>query len=207
MTRRIIKPHLDDRGLRYCNPKTGWEDWHGAPVKCPYGSVGDVLWVRETFHSGYVLDQNDHIPEDAELNYLYYADTRDARPADMSDSMCTHLLGHNKKDWPKWKPPIFMPYDACRLFLRITDIKVEQLQDISEEDAIAEGAEPRTHRCGGFGVYEAGGDIQDCICQEWDSSPEVMGFHDLWESINGPESWEANPFVWVVNFERIDKPE
>lgn len=78
---------------------------------------------------------------------------------------------------PKWKPGIHMPKEACRIFLKVTEVKVESLQDISQEDAKAEGV------------------------------LRVDLFRDLWKSINGPESWESNPWVWVISFERIKKPE
>lgn len=105
-----------------------------------------------------------------------------------------------------WRPSIFMPKGACRLFLRITDIRVERLDEISEEDAVAEGCEEMSHRCGGFGYYEGGGEIHDCDCQQWEYPPYVMGFRTLWESINGKGSWGPT-WVWVVNFERIEKPD
>jgi hypothetical protein len=87
-----------------------------------------------------------------------------------------------------WKPSIHMPRESCRLFLRIKSIRVERLQDISGEDALKEGVS---------------------VTSMW---PVAIGeayveFSRLWASINGQASWDANPWVWVVEFERITKEE
>lgn len=100
----------------------------------------------------------------------------------------------------KWKPSIFMPKKACRTFLKIKNIRVERLQDITEQDAINEGIErvndneflayrsyvlPK-ERC--LGVFP------------------IVSFQTLWQKINGVSSWVKNPWVWVIDFERIEKP-
>lgn len=85
-----------------------------------------------------------------------------------------------------WKPSIHMPRAACRLVLEVTGVRVERLQGITEAEAEAEGAEPIL-------VPPDGG-----------SCPYYEGFSALWERINGPGAWEANPWVWVVEFRRID---
>lgn len=153
----------DKRGAQY------WLDGEDQPATladgfCPYGNPGDVLWVRESWF-------NDADKGEAPI-YVYKATFRDF-PRGSS----------------KWKPSIHMPYSACRLFLRITDIRVERLQDISEEDCLKEGIES-------VKVSEAA--YHSGTYGEW--------FRELWQSINGPESWEANPWVWVVSFERTEKP-
>lgn len=153
--------------------------------KCPYGQPGDLLWVRETWAWD---GQTSFTDLQAIGNFWYKADDTGYSPA-------------------KWKPSIFMPKEAARIFLRITDVRVERLQDISEEDAKAEGAQPSSHRCGGFGYYEAGGDVHECECQGFiENSPAIEGYKWLWESINGAGSWGANPWVWVISFERCEKP-
>lgn len=161
-------------------------------IKCPFGRPGDILWVRETFFKGYVLDHNDNIPDNSPLHYWYFADTRDARPGDMSDSRCAFLFGNNKKDWPHWKPSIHMPKEASRIWLQVTNIRVERLQDISQEDAQAEGVfPPAPHRCGGW--KNELHDFKDCF---------RCAFKVLWNQINGPSgnTWDANPWVWVISF-------
>lgn len=81
----------------------------------------------------------------------------------------------------KWRPSIHMPRAASRIIIQITDVDVECLQDITEADAVAEGC-------------PSGGD--------WATAPTVI-FSELWEKINGPESWDANPWVWVISFKII----
>lgn len=127
-------------------------------IECTY-NVGDVLWVRETSY--------ECMSENLKGKFYYKA------------SMLS--------SWNfKWKPSIFMPKQACRIFLKIKSIRVERLQEISEEDAIAEGA------------------IQHEKETDWLSAK--YGFQMIWETINGKESWDWNPFVWVYEFERIEKP-
>jgi hypothetical protein len=89
----------------------------------------------------------------------------------------------------KWKPSIHMPRKLSRIMLEITGIRVERLQDISESDAIAEGVNVHPDHYGRprNSIY----------------SP-VQAYRDLWESINGPLSWDANPWVWVIEFRRIN---
>lgn len=93
----------------------------------------------------------------------------------------------------KWKPPIHMPRWASRITLEITDIRVERLQDITEADALSEGIQklPATGR---FVVTKG-----DQYLGLTSGSAKNM-FQLLWETINGPESWEQNPFVWVIEF-------
>jgi hypothetical protein len=131
-----------------------------AYIKCPYGEVGDILWVRETWW------HNRETWGDSEV-FLYRADF----PID----------GYDHVDAYKWKPSIFMPKDACRIKLRIIDIRVERLQNISNEDAIAEGI-----------------NMNETPCIE-----AMNAYAILWESINGKGSWDKNPWVWVITFERI----
>ncbi len=122
--------------------------------RCQYGVVGDRLWVREAFSYAHGQGLDDHGP------IWYWAD---GNPED--------------GDWTKPKPSIHMPRWASRITLEITEVRLEQLQAISEEDALAEGVGPGPRHRDPFGL--------------------------LWEHIHGPGSWYANPFVWVVSFQRI----
>ncbi|WP_323091591.1 ASCH domain-containing protein [Klebsiella variicola] len=135
---------------------------------CPFGSVGDRIWVREAW-ARYNIDQNSH-------DIAYRATT----PA----------------DWPeegRWRPSIHMPRWASRILLEITDVRVERLNAISQEDAQAEGMELTGWRP----TYS-----------DPDSGGEVMtpydNFAELWSSIYGDESWKANPWVWVISFKRVE---
>jgi hypothetical protein len=150
--------------------------------RCPYGQPGDVLWVRETW-----CDPHHLVPE---AGYQYKA---------------------SKPDAPlKWKPSIHMPREAARLFLSIKSVRVERLQEISREDCIKEGID---YRITDFEKgYNLRGSWYDYERKTFNPLPSgkispSMSFMSLWRSINGPESWEANPWVWLVEFERISRQE
>ena len=97
----------------------------------------------------------------------------------------------------RWKPSIHMPRFASRITLQITSVRVERLQDISEADAIAEGVTPKWEPgCSGRLMEAAGG---------FSFRPAASAYADLWESLHGPGSWDANPWVWVVEFRRINE--
>lgn len=168
------------------------------PLGCPYGKTGDVLYVRETWKPENMKSHDEYL-----VGVRYKADDSWKQIPIFGPVYNAFHAGKGKS----WQPSLFMPKEAARIFLRITDIRVERLQDITEEDAKAEGAEPMHHRCGGFGYYEAGGETMECTCLSWDQGEYCMGFKLLWQSINGPDSWQTNPWVWLVTFERIDKPE
>ena len=133
---------------------------------CPYGRPGDHLWVRETFNA----DWCDHV--------IYRADSSSAKEA-----------GYTSE--PKWKPSIFMPRKHSRILLRVTDIRVERVQDVSNDDAIAEGVDPRH-----------GPLASDTLPRE---TGNQNAFRALWDSINAKRgySWKSNPWVWAVTFERV----
>ena len=157
-----------------------WEEDNGErfePIKCPFGKTGDRLWVRETF--GIHPDYNP--PYNFEGQYVYRATDPDWETTD---------------NW-EWKPCLFMPRDASRIALEITDIRVERLNDISESEAIAEGIEPIIGQDGEtyYGNYGKE-DIGHLLTS-------VESYRSLWQSINGPESWGNNPYVWVVSFIRL----
>ena len=154
--------------------------------ECPYGQIGDRLWVREKFQplyaEGYEFRSVDW---DTGKGYAISYPATDGiheyiDPDDNITSAC--------------KPSIHMPRWASRILLEIVSVRVERLQDISEADSLAEGVlpEPCDHSrrsCEEIGCY---GDTAKAA------------YRGLWEQINGPSSWEANPWVWVVGFRRID---
>jgi len=94
-----------------------------------------------------------------------------------------------------WTPSIFMPRAASRITLEITDVRVERLKDISEADAKAEGCEQVGVETG---VVDVNGNPQEI-------GSYAAGYYDLWETINGPGSWDANPWVWAISFKRIQQ--
>ena len=94
-----------------------------------------------------------------------------------------------------------MPKEACRIFLKVKSIRVERLQDISEQDAKAEGA-PQ-------GIYREGPNVEKGEFQmEYNNHASYKdGFRFIWQTINGRQSWIDNPWVWVIEFERIELTE
>lgn len=198
-TRRILNPQPSDSwmdNVRKITPNGRMFDRNGqifwisdgadGEIK-PKAKPGHLLWVRET-----------HIETPG--GKFHYK-------ADISDEKDSNRKGYIDigESWAKWKPSIHMRKGGARIWLRVTDVRVERLNEISEEDAFDEGCEERYHRCSGMGYYEAGGDTHECKCMAWDREPVVMGYADLWESINGEGSWALNPWVWVYTFEVVSK--
>lgn len=187
-TRRVINnihpdsefhPDLNLLGYTFVEPDGKIKVPEMASVIQGKYKVGDVLWVREKFR-GLVDCESGKFH-----SFSYYAD----------------MPEEFHKQYPhKWKPSIHMPKAACRLFLEITYVRVERLQDISEQDAIAEGVKFDIQKDigtfwwdyinGGFNIF----------------LNAYKSFKSLWSSINGADSWNANPWVWVVEFKRIEKP-
>jgi hypothetical protein len=106
-----------------------------------------------------------------------------------------------------WKPSIFMPKIACRIFLEVTNVRVERLNDISESDAIAEGIYAKPGSVSGTRWYTKFISKTEARLEGLFTESAKECFKSLWESINGKESWEANPWVWVYDFKRVEKPE
>jgi hypothetical protein len=171
-----------------------------APCVCPYGRPGDRLWVRETWAQPAALDPGPTV---------YRADYPACVPAQYENVPSAEEI--------TWKPSIHMFRKDSRILLEITGVRVERLQDISEADADAEGCErlesERYNRdpalcpkCDGLRLHRAlgpnGGVIEDVDCVECDTY--VKRYRHLWESINGAGSWDANPWVWVVEFRRVE---
>lgn len=148
---------------------------------CQFGTVGDRIWVRETW-----AEAGASAP-DLKLYRANY-------PAHVP----THYENVPPAEDVRWTPSIHMPRWASRILLEITDIRVEQLNDISEEDARAEG------------IVDGGclncGEPEPCGCVNPDPSA-TDAFAYLWQSIYGQENWNANPWVWVIEFKRIEGDE
>jgi len=162
-------------------------------VKCRHGQPGDRLWVRETWMPGYDHDP-DAIDEIPKVSVIYRADKAEIQhpaPSYAFAEQWLRLYSEDGESPPPWKPSIFMPHWASRILLEIVSVRVERLQDISDDDAIAEGVH-RDHRM--WFATDAGGPAY--------KSPS-SAYRNLWESINGPGSWDANPWVWVVEFKKV----
>jgi len=193
----VIKFYEFDRFKKYVSmdgidrPRNGpWAcftgDKGGELVVKQHVQTGDVLWVREKWrYVDFSLIDDD---ESASVSY-----------ADCSIGPRIHYLKNGMDERIGWRSPIHMPRAAARIFLRVTDVRVERLQDITYEDAIAEGFEgiPCDHNM--MGMYAC----TDCMNTGWLEPPEV-GFYETWEKLNGKRDYgcNTNPWVWVYTFER-----
>ena len=186
-TRRMVKPQPDEKHtypLGYVTDSTekkdvgcfgfGIDEYGGSVqyAKPPY-HPGDILYVRETWGEGY-----------EEGTYIYKADDKLANLPRFSES--SKLIYH---------PSIHMPKEAARIWLKVTNVRVERLQEITDKDAEQEGAQPD---------YPF-----DYAVDKW---PNLEHFKEIWNSTIKKSDlyrygWDANPFVWVVSFERCEKPE
>lgn len=180
-TRRIMKvqPDSSGYGLRFItesfnNRETGkyfWSQSDGCginkprskPFSCPFGAVGDLLWVRETFACGLSTKST-----------LAYRATH--RREDLEDGFY---------DIIKWRPSIHMPRWASRITLEITGVRVERLASISNEDAAKEG-------------YPANPEPYGGQMDQW------LWFRQLWDGIYPEQSFKHNPWVWVIEFKRVE---
>ncbi len=197
-TRRIAK------GVHVitCDDKSGATD-----ARCPYGVPGDLLWVKETWRPFW--------HPDLYCSVQYAADSSYRKP-DFSDEDRGHrfadLCDRSGDNAEPWHPSIHMWRELSRLTLEVVSVRVERLQDISEADAIAEGVQTHAQR------------YADEYAKEGTKPPEKVGgmvpwyrydgepcaatsarhsYQTLWDSINGKGSWNANPWVWVVEFRRV----
>ena len=208
-TRRIVKPHRSDDAfcLQDFNDGNGWwpyrsydgespfMDGNEYPIPCPFGAVGDQLWVRETWQ--YYDWTEDGMPciRYATGNQTMWAENADESAEDQWEilSRPANYNIDNRASDRKWRPSIHMPRWASRITLEITSIRVERLNDISEDDALSEGAIPINcdhvrQTCNEIGCY---GDTAKAA------------FRGIWESTGG--NWEANPWVWVIEFKRVEQ--
>lgn len=205
-TRRIMTPQPADDIHRHVFPNRDVQGWlsslkhkHGPTTAhiCPFGAVGDRLWVRETW-SDVNLEGTSAVAyrADGGLRGL----TNDNDDGDEDDP---RLEKYSFANWYPdlisgaegiWRPSIHMPRWASRITLDITGVRVERMYDISEDDARAEGVEQLR---GGFWRHYQPGWTQHQLSARG-------SFVTLWKSIYGDESWQANPWVWVIEFKRVE---
>jgi hypothetical protein len=184
-TRRVIKLPQDiakryeykgdDGGNKFLSKKSGhyWVNGYAMWRPQKIYQVGDLLWVRETWAK----------PFD---NVLYKANF-----GKDEYRFSQFMSADGKTKIKKWKSSMFMPKALSRIWLEVTAVRVEQVQDISEDDAKAEGVE------------ESGGvEMKDgSPCYSWP-------YRELWDRLHGvdnPKAWESNPFVWVIEFKKVSK--
>lgn len=224
VTRRVVKPQPTLE-------TTSWQRDHGGSGKwmaqgpapatggtrqtmpwspCPYGQPGDRLWVRETFALEHAVEHDQEPPfadgrpvrrrdEPGEARWVqpHYRAT-DPTPELSYEFGCSNKCPENEPH-VHWKPSIHMPRWASRITLEVTGVRVERLQDITEDQARAEGADENVLPL-----------IKVQASSPMAARPAVYRDHRdifsaLWESINGAGSWDANPWVWLVEFNRIEQ--
>lgn len=190
-TRRIVKPRKDRGfGCELAPSELAGEVNAGNFNNCPYGEPGDRLWVRES----YCLFPDD--APDGQGGQIYYM-------ADQTDKAETELV--MRRNGVRWRPSIHMPRAVCRIHLEIMGMRVELLQSMSTADLCEEGIgelleDPDSKAGHAFSSAEHL-KIAGAVFKH---SPEMYGFAALWDSINGAEAWDANPWVWVIEFKRVD---
>jgi hypothetical protein len=208
----LYHPHRIDRhGESQPGPATFGAVWDhqdivnggDAGLRCPYGAPSDLLWVREAWRAWSQYDDwpPSRLPPGVDVQYI----------ADASAPWSS-----------RYRSPRFMPRWASRITLRITDIRVERLHEITEADARAEGCEARPFPGPWWQGYRDLGDGQLFQQQavgetapDWMIEPKKMpptpwldrsardGFRSIWMGLHGPDAWEVNPWVWVISFERV----
>ena len=210
-TRRIMKvqPESNQLGLLLITDSTKHSDigkYHWAESNAtgnhvrsklfssPFGAVGERIWVRETWatlgnEDGCYVDWEDNLCKGDERSAArIYRASCEQRPGDYglwSIPDDAYWKPHTKehKFEGAWRPSIHMPRWASRILLEITDVRVERLKSISDRDALREGCSAADMKSG------------DCVADV---------FARLWASIYGSDSWNANPWVWVIEFKRVE---
>lgn len=184
----------------------GGFQWYGhygdsSIFNCPFGAVGDRIWVRETWGVvSHELDEDGRIqpwspdrPATAIHEMPFGNGYYTGHAIYAADGEFTWGDDDGYEDGRScWKPSIHMPRAACRILLEVTGVRVERLNSISQEDAQAEGMELTGWRPT-YSDPDSGGEV-------W---TPYDNFAQLWESIYGEESWKANPWVWVIEFKVV----
>ena len=184
----IDRAYLNDKEIDWpyaISRKTGCQ----SALDCPYGQPGDRLYVREPWILLPREEWDDPQRPNSWIHTRYGVPRANAAAYKADTTMDGEEI--RKAYGYSWKPSIHMPKWASRLWLEITGVRVEQLQDISEEDAIAEGV-----------TIKVDAEIAARVAGE---TPARMEFWDLWKSIHGSGSWELNPWVWIIEFQRIER--
>ena len=186
-TRRLMKPQPVNEGQFLGERIWRWDYKRGCLIaaneshaqqswlpQCPYGTIGDRLWVREAFYIDLSGSWRDYERDEVLENLYYRADGECC--AQIPECQCADV------GKPRWSSPLHLPRWASRLTLQITDVRVQRLHELTSEDAIAEGVD-----CfGGF-----------------DYPDPVGGFIEVWNKINGESAWERNDWVWALSFEVV----
>ena len=221
VTRRLIKPqpksklcytfagsHKKDIGRWGYPSKTAHEFW-GEEFKLPDDiaeeelkkkwnppyHTDDVLYVRETLAPIYPNKESNEV-----CGYIYEEDSLEEYDNRYPD-------GKDYQWGGKWKPSIHMPKEAARIWLKVKDVRVERIKDMTDKDALNEGAQGVKCDHAGWGPYGC----TDCMNTGW-LEPPILEFIGIWDSTIKKSDidrygWDANPWAWVIEFERCEKPE
>lgn len=198
--------HCQDNLWKFTDQTNGDGNFAYAKSKC---QAGDILWVRETYYAYGKWKKRisvekqrlewhfvDLTLEDGELALFYgYDATPELIPETVQKRRKEGVVG-----W--WKrPALFMPYVACRLFLGVDEVRAQRLNKISSFDAIEEGILPMPK----YGPQSFADYTPKVVPTHYALSPK-FSYKTLWEKINGPGSWDVDPWVWAYNFQRTNKP-
>lgn len=192
-TRRIVKSDCMDIGEKDDGTLWPWREHDNGGdywYPCPFGEVGDRIWVRETWQAIHdSVDEFGHVEE-----RTYSPSIPKEKDRYWHTVYAEHFGDENREDrgFP-WRPAIHMPRWASRILLEITSVRVERLNDISQKDAQAEGMELTGWRPT-YSDPDSGGEV-------W---TPYDNFAELWQSLYGVGSWLSNPWVWVIEFRRIE---
>lgn len=204
-TRRIVKDGIPDDAMwgytaftpkGYISCRGVYADGYGEGFyKLPY-QPGDLLYVRETWGIS-------NMDDESKMAYIVYRASEEqenegCREVHLPDEKFEKMYESMAESEPEWRPSIHMPKEAARIWLKVTDVRVERLQDITDDGAKAEGANWKNGKNVGW--------------EEKMRRTAVERFAEIWEStikktdkhIHG---WNANPYVWVIEFERCEKPQ
>jgi hypothetical protein len=168
---------------------------------CPYGQPGDQLWVKESYCQK--VDDDGCLVYNTSGNLdpscFYYSADPDCPHIVCSDGDGGTKYNKDGSEASPWRSPRFMPRHASRILLEITEIRVQRLQEISDEDCIAEGIFNGEHDPG----LDKGGEPGWCYGPNVYAGSPLHAYELLWESLHGAGSWAANPHVWAISFKRV----
>lgn len=211
VTRRVVKPQPErDKSISWLTNIVGrppsfavWKMLCSTvrEVSCPYGEPGDRLVVREAFRLPAKFDDLSPTAIGAKALDAGYRSPW-APVLYVADGDCRNW----DKSWGEWgkkRNPLFMPRWASRLTLEVVSVRVERLHDITEEDAKAEGCVSDVDALKALS-HVRGAPAVACVPSRIMSARDH--FRDLWRSINGTESWDANPWVWRIEVRKVDAP-
>ncbi len=217
-TRRVFKGSMHDLSMIVANT-TGNPNLAGL---YPYGQPGDRLWVRESWRIG-AWDENElaicidyrdgprkewvTLPDGEEFERYWIQCSEELDDKGIKTDADGNYKWEPGQSPLRWRPSIHMPRWASRILLEIVSVRAERLQEISEDDAEEEGIDGINMPTGGDDYQDYWRDYMQPVDGDdgwpWFTGDQIASYRSLWQSINGPESWESNPWVWVIEFKVV----